>query len=363
MGWLSDAADWVEDTANDAAEWVGDQVDDASEWLEETLDDAAEWVEETAESAANWAEENIPLIGGGMGSVIGWIGKGISAGLGFVSRVLGSGFDLLTAIVKGIASIIGGVLAGLLHILSGDFSKGLLKIFNGIVGGLILPLGAYISLVQTVFGIEGVKRRLNEKEILILEVVYCQSVNLDRIRIITGRSGVFGFNDRPFTMGDVIYMKNTGASSWDEDLVHEVCHVWQYQNHSSSYASEALTTQVYFDITGSSAYHWWDPKVNDGDMVWNNWNREAQAKFIENLYLEGERTDDGTAVTAAPGIFYGSNGVNRIGSFNFAPPNGVQPAEARVRWLTTLAAGETEVNYNTEAEAARLILHEGCNRE
>ena len=52
-----------------------------------------------------------------------------------------------------VPSIVGGIIAGLLQIFDGKFKKGFGKIIHGVVGGIILVIGACLSLLQTILGV------------------------------------------------------------------------------------------------------------------------------------------------------------------------------------------------------------------
>jgi hypothetical protein len=91
------------------------------------------------------------------------------------------------------------------------------------------------------------------------------SVAFFNIRIITGNFGVFAFTDRPFTMGNTIYMKETSGAQWNPSLVHKTTHVWQYQNSGSNYSSDALGAQIYYEhVKAASGYDWRDQRVMGG---------------------------------------------------------------------------------------------------
>lgn len=64
--WMSDAADWVSDTASGAvdsvvegAEWVGGKVKDGAEWVGGKVRDGAEWVGGQLSAAARWVIDRI----------------------------------------------------------------------------------------------------------------------------------------------------------------------------------------------------------------------------------------------------------------------------------------------------------------
>jgi hypothetical protein len=70
--------------------------------------------------------------------------------------------DLAGAAIKGVGAIIGGQLAGWLNIFAGDFKNGFREMLTGFVGGILIVVGKFVSLIQIAFGAENRKRRLNE---------------------------------------------------------------------------------------------------------------------------------------------------------------------------------------------------------
>jgi hypothetical protein len=347
MGLFSDAKKKLKKAAKKVKKAVNKVADKVADAIEQAGAKAREAYENVAEVL-----ENVPIIGGVLAKGARWLG-----------RVTESIFDLASAAIKGLGSIIAGVVSGILLIISGDFKNGFLDIFHGILGAILIVVGSGISLIQTIFGQESNKRRLSKKELALLDQVFCVSVDLEQIKIVEGASGIFSSNDRPFTMGNIIYMKNTLAPEWDKVLVHETTHVWQYQDSGSRYSSEALTAQLYYDSQSQSAYDWWDPEVNEGNMIWSEWNRESQAKFIEDLWLDGELSENGSAfINNADGIYFNANGTTKIGRFVFAPTATTGNSSAIARWTATLPPGDTTIDYSDVADGAKEILHHNCIR-
>lgn len=66
---------------------------------------------------------------------------------------------------------------------------------------------------------------------------------LYNIRIVEGRAG-FGLSDRPFCVGNTIYLKGRDTAARPELLVHEVCHVRQFPNRGARHATDALVAQA-----------------------------------------------------------------------------------------------------------------------
>lgn len=346
MGWFSDAKKKLKK----AAKKVKKAVSKAADKVADAVDKAAATARNAYESAAD-ACEIIPIIGSAVATGTRWLGR-VTEGI----------FDLASAAIRGAGSVIGGILSGALLMLTGDLKDAFLDMFHGVLGGILIVAGSAISLIQTIFGKEQRKRFLTKEEHDLLYQVYCASVQLNQIKIIEGASGVFGFTDRPFTMGNIIYMKNTSQARWNRTLVHEVCHVWQYQEEGSYYSSEALGAQFYFEAQFQSAYNWWDPEVNEGNMVWLDWNREAQAAFVEDLWLSGEVSDNGGPFVLADGVYFTADGITCVGRFRFTPVGASDDAAAVNRWLADVPAGENAIDYSPTADSVRQLLHRDCVR-
>jgi hypothetical protein len=123
----------------------------------------------------------------------------------------------------------------------------------------------------------------------VLKNAFGKSVGWYNVRLVEGRSGVLGINSRPLCLGNTIYLKSSYSdylASGNQSaalalLVHESTHVWQYQNAGVRYVAEALFAQAFV----SNEYSW-KKEVDDRKRVhWLEFNREAQASFVEDLYL------------------------------------------------------------------------------
>ena len=157
-------------------------------------------------------------------------------------------------------------------------------------------------MIQTVFGVQHRKTKLTEKESKLLELVFRDSLDRNNIRLIKGLSGsgLYKFTDRPFTMGDIIYMRDTAPAYWNKTLVHECVHVWQYQHTGSRYSADALGAQM---ILGTDrAYQWWKEPT-----PWTEFNAEAQAEFLEDIYGCGELQQPNGSWSSGDGRFYGAH--------------------------------------------------------
>jgi hypothetical protein len=182
---------------------------------------------------------------------------------------------------------------------------------SGIVGGVLLILGGLVVVVQTVFYLQDFERPLTEKEKEIVRKVFWESIALYNVRLVEGRSGLFGASDRPFTLGNTIYLKDRKIADEPELLIHECVHVWQYQNNGASYIGGALGAQAFIP----DAYSW-EREISRGNSAWVEFNKEAQGKFLENLWCCGS-LDVGGVRANGQGKFYLADGRKRIGYFYF----------------------------------------------
>lgn len=291
MGWFSDVVDAVGDAIEDAANAVGEAVSDAVETVGNAIEDALDWL-----------GGDVPI----WSDILGWLG-------GVISGV----FDFVGAVIKGVLGFIGGLLGGLVKVVGGILSlngglilEGLGDIFSSLAGALILIVGKFISLVQTILPFQAKERRLSKEEVALLQRVFCKSIAYYNVRLIEGRAGLFGLNARPFTLGNTIYLKSRNVSTDPGLLVHEVTHVWQYQNHGARYASDAIYAQWFVDNEYS-----WEAEVNRGNLLWLDFNREAQASFIEDIFNDGELLTGGTVTATGNGAFFDADDSATTGRF------------------------------------------------
>lgn len=306
-------------TVSNAVSTAANAAADAAATVVETVGNAVE----DGINALAGAAENIPLIGGAVAGSLRWAGGVASAG-----------FDLASSTIRAAGGLVAGVAGGLIQIAAGvltldlDLIKdGALDIAAGIGGAILLVGGKLVALVQTTLLIQAPERPLTTEEAAMLRRVFWESVELTNVRLVEGRAGLFGLNDRPFTLGYTIYLKNRDVSQEPELLVHECTHVWQYEHVGSSYTSEAVGAQWFVD----DAYNW-EKEIARGKLEWTSFNREAQAKFLEDIYTDGKlivlqfadakgrSVITGSVEQSGAGVFYDADGRLKIGKFEF---NGV----------------------------------------
>jgi hypothetical protein len=273
--WVAGRAEDAYDGAADAAGWVGDKAEAAYGEVEEAAVDAWEW---TANESKRWKDGGVSLY------------QGVKEG----------GKAVLSDFGEGMAH----VGSGLVKVATGDFEEGAKELGGGLaqatVGGVFdggaMILSGVVSGVQVVGHAEEVGRSLTPDEIELLRGVYGNSVDFSDVRIKEGSAGLLTATDRPWTSGNTIYMNmDRSDPKWDSTLVHEMAHVWQFQNGGADYQSKSIAAQY---IT-RDAYQW--ESAAREEKPWESLNPEDQAELIEQMYRKGF-FDSGTFVfTAADG--------------------------------------------------------------
>src|SRR6185503_3811893 len=119
---------------------------------------------------------------------------------------------------------------------------GLGDIAAGIVGAVIAVGGKAVALIQVMFTI-GWPRPLDATELEIIKRVFDGAIATYNVRVVDGFGGLYSLNNRPFVLGNMIYMKNDNATNNPDVVAHECTHIWQNQHVGSSYTAEALASQ------------------------------------------------------------------------------------------------------------------------
>jgi hypothetical protein len=293
-------------------EQIGSTCDATAGRVGRVVNAAAQAIADGPETVGNQVQDGLERLAGARrtpllpAGALRWSG-GVASGAG----------DLAGALVVGLGSVIAGVLGGSLRLLGGILGgggrlarSGLVDLGSGSLGAILVCAGKLVSLVQSILGAEARKRRLSPDEAGILKQVFRESLAIYDIRVIAGRSGVYRVTDRPFTLGNVIYMKDTGAGDWKHTLVHESTHIWQYQHLGSRYVTDALGAQ--FILGGNIAYDWQKALPRR----WRDFNKEAQAQTVEDVYRFA-----GLVGLTPPGAgsFFDADGAGRVGSFVVPP--------------------------------------------
>ncbi len=298
--WLSNAADAVAQTVDDVLNAVAEAASDVVEAVGNAISDGCEWL-------ANQAER-IPGVGPGLAGVIRWVGNTVSAALNFAASVIEAGLSLLGNLLAGAIRILGGVLS----LDPGLISEGLMDVVEGVLGALVMIVLAFVGLLQTVIPLQGRRRPLTAAEEALLRRVYRNALAYYNIRVVESRAaaGVFGWaNSFPFVVGNTIYLKGDLSPVV---LVHESMHVWQYQHTGSRYIGDAIIVGPNTNRNGG-----WQVELGRGRTRWRDFDAEAQAWFVEDVYTRGERTVAGAPSIAGDGAFFDADGSASVGRFIF----------------------------------------------
>lgn len=135
-----------------------------------------------------------------------------------------------------------------------------------------------ISSLEQTLGLEAPPKKLTSEEIKLLRKIFFSSIDYAKVIIKAGNSHLLSISGRAFVMGNTVYMPKQNYSV--SLLVHEMVHVWQYQNQGYEYISKSLWGQ-YLGEGYSFA------KGIEGGKHWDELNPEQQASLIEYAYIDG----------------------------------------------------------------------------
>jgi len=190
------------------------------------------------------------------------------------------------------AGIIGSGVSSILFLINTLISfsiepalQGLTNLLITIAGGIISVLSNLFILIARVMGLLSEGRPLSEDEKNILREVFRTSLNPNKIRI-----DYFPFwNKYFFALHNTIYTPHKDQSIPPHLLVHESVHVWQYHHEGTKYLAQALLAQVQYGFKNipGNAYDW-TAELSRGKTDWQDFNKEAAAQLIEEIWKEGE---------------------------------------------------------------------------
>ncbi|MDH5302132.1 MAG: hypothetical protein OEW58_12295 [Gammaproteobacteria bacterium] len=287
---------------SDAANAMGDSVEQGINAVAEVVSDIFETLGNVVEDKADSWFARVSVVG----PVLNWL-----AGL------VSDSCDVIAAVVKGALGIVGGAISGVIKNIGGIVGidralilRGWIDVVSSIAGAFIIIGGKLLALLQSATLFENRERKLTDDEIKLLRRVFHSSLAYYSIRLVQGKAGLFGLNPRPFALGNTIYLKNRDVSHEPALLVHECTHVWQYQHCGARYASDAIGAQWFIE----DAYNW-EKEVLRGKEHWTQFNREAQAQFLEQLFIKGQRFTGQKLLASGKGAFYDADGVASTGRF------------------------------------------------
>jgi outer membrane lipoprotein SlyB len=208
------------------------------------------------------------------------------------------GVRLQRSLLGGLGGALLGAAAGAAF---GAFVSGPL---GAVVGGLVgLVAGALIGDAATTR-----KRSLTPTEIAYAKEIFRDTIDYSEVTITrdsmisTGAPKTIANTvhlrsdpDWGHFVGDTLDLTQRGL----ETLIHELGHVWQYQNGGLAYIPESLVAQAK-GFLGSgdrdAAYEW--REAHRAGLPWEKWNPEQQAQAIEDYNKLLRKSKDGTATVA-----------------------------------------------------------------
>ena len=159
-------------------------------------------------------------------------------------------------------------------------------------GGLLKWLGTVLVDLLEIAGIGEIAetisdfikfntRPLDAREIAIARSVFGNSINYSLVRVDEGAILGPSWSDRPYTSFHTI---NSWKGMSDDTLIHELTHVWQYEQDGAIYMPQAIHAQVAgagYDYGGVTELQ----KRQKGGQGLTSFNREQQAQILEDYYL------------------------------------------------------------------------------
>jgi len=167
------------------------------------------------------------------------------------------------------------------------------RAFDRSLGLLVRALTATAEPIQRLFGFEHAPRGLLPGERAVLFDALGDAIDLDPVRIVRSRSldtWVPGEGHVARAIGQTIYMPTADLAAPDGDLsgatlVHEACHVVQFQRGGSAYIGDSVRAQLGCIVRGQSrsgAYDW-RSALAEG-RPWAELGAEQQAALIEDAW-------------------------------------------------------------------------------
>jgi uncharacterized protein YcfJ len=192
--------------------------------------------------------------------------------------------------IGGVLGAVGGALLG--------FAMG------GVAGAIVGGIAGAVGGVMLGDKLTEQSRSLTDDEKDFARDIFRDTVDYSKITIT--RDSVYSLG-APRTIGNTIYLKSDWGH-FDGDtldlteagktvLIHEMSHVWQYQNGGLAYIPSSLLSQLAGTLKGrgaKSAYYW--REAHAAGLPWHKWNAEQQAQAIEdyNGLLRKSKANDPT---------------------------------------------------------------------
>lgn len=124
------------------------------------------------------------------------------------------------------------------------------------------------------------ERMLSPPELELLQAVYADSLDYERVRIRAPVHGLLGISRRAFVIENTLFIPPEFLPLAPAVLVHELCHVWQHQHGGHAYIADSLHAQLLGDGYRLA-------KGLAEGKAWHQLNCEQQATLIEEAWVQG----------------------------------------------------------------------------
>jgi hypothetical protein len=124
------------------------------------------------------------------------------------------------------------------------------------------------------------ERALTAAERALAEPIYEASLELSKVRIREGVTGLLNASRRAFVIENTMFLPRGYLPLKAHILVHELCHVWQFQNGGHAYIGDSVHAQLLGD-----GY-----ELEKGLLqgrAWAELNAEQQATLVEASFAQG----------------------------------------------------------------------------
>ncbi len=210
------------------------------------------------------------------------------------------------------------------------------KVFKSLFSGGVYYFIKGVDWLCRLFH-SGNRRELKQSEKNILKLVFDDALEISKIRIHPGFSCIDAIpqlsreakrmlkrllkmsssdpHKQAFVIGYVIYVRGIDFDQDPHALVHEAVHVWQFERVGADYMTEAVWAQ----LTVPDAYNW-KRELRRGKTSWTEFNREAQAEMIADIYTDGVLVEisTGNVIDSSFGSFYRADNVKSRGRLTYS---------------------------------------------
>ena len=124
------------------------------------------------------------------------------------------------------------------------------------------------------------ERSLTEDERALAQPIFRSSLDLSRVRVREEITGLLNISRSAFAIEETIYFPRGWSPVAKQTFVHELVHVWQFQNGGHAYIADAVHAQTLGDG--------YDLELGlTQGRKWDQLNAEQQATFIEEGFAHG----------------------------------------------------------------------------